>query len=88
MRAYFQLPDSSEVHLHVHTALQQATKFDSYRWISLYINTVLPDLAQLNSYHQAMRHTSILHLHFHTRLIEPRISSTTGRGSNIYASLF
>jgi hypothetical protein len=53
-----------------------------------YIKTVLPYLARLNNDHQAMRHTSMLHLHFHTHLTEPRTSSTTGRGSNIYASLF
>jgi hypothetical protein len=36
MRAYFQLPDSSEVHLHFHTALLQAALFDNCKWTAIY----------------------------------------------------
>jgi hypothetical protein len=51
-----------------------------------YIKTVLPDLARLNSDNQEMRHTSMLHFHFHTHLTEPRTPRTTGPGSNTYVS--
>jgi hypothetical protein len=71
MRAYFQLLDSSEVHIHFHTALYRLHCSTIATGLP-YIKTFLPDLARLNRDSQDMRHTWMLHYHFHIRLAEPR----------------